>query len=118
MDVPVASFVIPLAASLPEADVHYIDVRGEEVTDSGPVAGTPAECKGTIEKPTAEPGNFCVYGSEEYGVEANQERILYPGNTGGYSEGAGTTGAIVRFVVTNTIGHASGTWAVTAPAAS
>ncbi len=114
LDVPVASFAIPLAAILPEADVHYINPAGEEVTNSGPVSGTPADCKGDKNQPTAEPGNFCVYAGEEEGVETRQERILQSGNN---QEGAGTTGAIERFEVTGSFGAAHGTWAVTAPAA-
>ncbi len=115
LNVPVASFTIPLAASLPEEDVHYINQNGEEVTDSGPVSGTPAECKGSADKPTAEPGNFCVYAHEEDGVDTDQERILNPGNL---AEGAGTTGAIERFYVTESAGVGIGTWAVTAPTGS
>ena len=113
--VPIASFTIPLATSVEEADVHYINPHGEEVTDSGPVAGTPAECKGSAVKPTAEPGNFCVYAHEEQGIEADQEKILNPGNL---EYGAGTTGAIEIFNIVESSGKGFGTWAVTAPAGS
>jgi hypothetical protein len=115
LKVPVASFAIPLAARLPEEDVHYINENGEEATDSGPVSGTPAECKGNAEKPTAEPGNFCVYAYRESGVKTKQENILTGGNL---QEGAGTTGAMEVFIITASAAEAFGTWAVTAPAGS
>ena len=112
--VPVASFAIPLEKSLGEAEVHYINKRGEEVLESGPIPNTGACKEGTAEKPMAAPGNLCVYAHEEEDVTTNSGIIHNPANN---HEGAGTTGAEQTFIVG--VGHAKGygTWAVTAPAA-
>jgi Collagen triple helix repeat (20 copies) len=93
------SFPIPLANELDEAHVH--------------IAPDPA-CPGTVEKPTAEPGNLCVYP----GVAANikLEQIVKP--YGLNEKGAGTTGANL-VIIANTeppvpLFYSNGTWAVTA----
>jgi hypothetical protein len=116
LDVPVASFTIPLAAPLPEADVHYINEAGEEVLEGGVKVKPPlADCKGSASAPTAEPGNFCVYDGRETSVES-ESGLIYQAGT--LNEGAGTTGAHEHFTVTGTYQpNGFGTWAVTAPAA-
>jgi hypothetical protein len=116
---PVASFAIPLANPLPEADVHYINADKEEVLGGGKPNVTPSlYCTGTAEKPTAAPGNFCVFAAGEEHVTSNREKIYQSGSES-KQEGAGTTGAIENFEVTGSDGEeeAWGTWAVTAPAA-
>ncbi len=113
--VPVASFTIPLAARLSEADVHYIDTNNEEATEAGKVPNTGACKAGTVEKPTAEPGNFCVYAKEEAEVETNSGHIYGPE----HDEGAGPSGAFEAFSILPGEGdRAWGSWAVTAPAGS
>ena len=114
--VPVASFVIPLAAPLSATDVHYIDQHDEEVLEGGTTVANTGACKGgTAAAPTAEPGNFCVYTGREEEIHSTSSGII---NAGIYEIGAGTTGAIEQFVVTgNFEPYGAGTWAVTAPAA-
>jgi hypothetical protein len=93
------SFPVALATELDEAHVHI---------------APNAACSGTVEKPTAEPGNLCVYP----GVAANVklEEIVKPY---GFNEaGAGTTGANLA-ISGNTgvpvpIFYSNGSWAVTA----
>jgi Collagen triple helix repeat (20 copies) len=97
--VPVASFTIPLAAALKESNVHYI--KSLETAPSGCIGGT-------VENPTAESGNLCVYAGQE--EEIAVESIERPG---GGSRGAGTTGAYGKFTVTGPDGFGEGTWAVT-----
>ena len=58
------SFALPLKEA---PAVHYINVSGKEV---GVAAGkatetTPTQCPGSTSAPTANPGNLCVYASEE-----------------------------------------------------
>jgi hypothetical protein len=123
--VPVASFTIPLAAPLtgagcgtnpPEAtcQVHYINEKGKEVPAPFEEV-TSAKCHGTAEQPTAEPGNLCVYASEENHVVAINKFIANPGKAVSTEGEAGTTGAIVNFVPVGANPHGDGTWAVTAP---
>ena len=69
------SFTIPLSAKLAETQVHYINKFNEEVIFPEPTKGLiftgPTEeeqkstqCLGSVEAPTAEPGNLCVYTGE------------------------------------------------------
>jgi hypothetical protein len=120
------SFNIPLEAALGQSKVHYINENGEEVTETGNVP--PTACHGTVEHPSADVGNLCVYA----GSERAPGSISTP--TGAF--GAGTAGAHITF---NSMpaweGHIEpaagtepekaealpfnvgfGTWAVTAPA--
>jgi hypothetical protein len=136
--VMVASFAIPLANSLSGAgceeepatrtqpcQVHFINHLGKEVildetTDleeeiEPSVVGA---CLGSAQTPAAAPGNFCVYADRLLETKANTENLFNPAPVVGEpSGGAGTTGAIGRFVVTGSEGQGYGTWAVTAPAA-
>lgn len=96
------SFGIPLANAIAEA--HYIPPGTTEAED-------PAGCKGTVENPEAEPGNFCVFAH-------SAERIAAVGisDPGSGAAGAGKDGAMLALLPTEA-GKASaqGTWAVTAP---
>jgi hypothetical protein len=53
-EIPI-SFNIPLAEGLESAHTHYV-TRSEQ---EGKTA--PPECPGSMERPSAEPGNLCVY---------------------------------------------------------
>lgn len=95
-----ASFNIPLSAPLDATHVHFIK----------PNEAPPAGCLGgTVEEPTAEPGNFCVYAQELFFVNffaihrTSEEKV-----------GADVTGALISFKGEEE-GGAHGTWAVTAP---
>ncbi len=93
-DLPVASFSIPLAAPLAyhskaeeeggagANQVHFInggdkEVREEETTPA------PAACPGSIEKPEAESGNLCIYGTANAGVENLQSGVCLRARCGG-----------------------------------
>jgi hypothetical protein len=109
------SFTIPLAAPL----------GGQEVSDvayEGHVAG---HCEGSFEEPTAEPGNLCVY-EGPYRTNALGGLVVPDFTDVGKESGALKTGAIVIAIPENPSGggivqqgpvFASGSWAVTAPAA-
>lgn len=127
--VPVASFVVPLAAPLAGSGcftekvggplvgpckVHYINAAGKERVENT-VAETLEElpsvaCTGNATAPQAESGNLCVYAAEENETESVSERIRNPA-TG--QAGAGTTGAYEFFNVERDGPAAAGTWAVT-----
>jgi hypothetical protein len=114
--VGVISFTIPLEAALGGEAVHYLKYEQK-------AAG---HCEGSFEKPTAEPGNLCVYEApgpqnEEGGLVASDYSSLGKGESGTLK-----TGAIVFAVPKNPtdsgIKHeepvfTSGSWSVTAPAA-
>jgi hypothetical protein len=113
------SFTVPLEKPLDEEHVHYVKQNDPE----------PAEaCQGSVEEPTAAPGNLCVY--ETFGLGWNEALELQPyqfkptppgENQGGGIEfepaGAGVSGAIVIMIPDSTNGPhvAEGSWAVTAP---
>jgi hypothetical protein len=114
--VGVISFTIPLEAALGGEEVHYLKYEQK-------AAG---HCEGSFEKPTAEPGNLCVYEApgpqnEEVGLVASDYSSVGKGESGALK-----TGAIVFAVPANPtdsgIKHeesvfTSGSWAVTAPVA-
>ena len=125
LDVSSVSFIIPLV----EAPVaHYIRVTGlEPIENNGKEeeVSQPA-CPGSAEEPKAEPGNLCVYGSDEAGVvKASGEiypRICSLAVSGGKSlegclflqhAGADATGFGLLAAVEGT-GLIGGSWAVTA----
>jgi hypothetical protein len=117
------SFTIPLpekkgAASkgeaLEESQVHYLKF---EETLTG-------KCEGTVEAPSAAPGNLCVYERESEGLNPNPAgtSIFVPGknaNVGPPGQGASVSGAMVYMLLEagTEPAHAYGSWAVTAPAA-
>jgi hypothetical protein len=93
------SFPVALAEELDEAHVHI---------------APNAACPGTVKKPTAEPGNLCVYPGVSAHVKA--EEIVKPY---GFNErGAGATGANIALTaeapVEVKIFYSNGTWALTA----
>jgi hypothetical protein len=125
-NLPVASFSIPLAAPLAyhskaeeEAgkganQVHYIRYESghyEEVRE-GETTPAPAACPGSTEKPEAESGNLCIYGSTTAGVENLQSGNIY---SPAEQIGAGVTGAIMQIYFSSEhSGEATnGSWAVT-----
>jgi hypothetical protein len=90
------SFPIALAAELDEEHVHV---------------APNAACPGTVEKPSAEAGNLCVYPGFVLNVEL--QSILKPYEFG--IAGAGTTGAVLSTVGGKSLFiFGNGTWAVTA----
>jgi hypothetical protein len=112
-EVPI-SFNIPLGEGLAAGEVHYIE-KGQ--------AGS-AECPGSFEKPSAAPGNLCVYENDV--PDGGQAEVIMVNPEEIEAAGAGTTGVLLRIIVTNKeVGpagepiaqeaHGFGTWAVTAP---
>jgi hypothetical protein len=97
------SFTIPLEEALGEEEVHYL--KYEET-----IAG---KCEGSLEEPTAAPGNLCVYASGAN--EDASQGLVAPGIA--FTPGALRAGAIV-FVPSagaSTSILEAGSWAVTAP---
>jgi hypothetical protein len=114
------SFTIPLAASLDDAHVHYINIAGKEVRlneEEVPVESTSTACLGTVADPKATSGNLCVYAktnSAEHTLWAYSEAIFDPAQGAFQSfEGgsAGKSGAIITVPGEGNSGF--GTWAVT-----
>jgi hypothetical protein len=95
------SFPIPLRKSAEGAD-HFLDPKETE-EQTGPPA-----CKGTLEHPTAGPGQLCFYTSQQVGV--GNPFIAFAEKFNGYT----TAGTVMDFQYAETVAHASGTWAVTA----
>jgi hypothetical protein len=96
------SFTIPLAAPLGENNVHMI----EEGATGGP------GCEGgTSTEPTADPGNLCVYITNEANTTAADFHIANP-SLG--EPGAGPTGAILTTGSLEAGSQAYGVWVVRA----
>ncbi len=104
----VASFPIPLAKPL---------VNAEECGEAGhptcvvhimKLGEKSSECPGTVTEPQAAPGNLCVYEQEVHTVAM---ALLLPDQS---AEGAGETGAIADAIPLGEEPYAFGTWAVTA----
>jgi hypothetical protein len=91
------SFNIQLKTPLGETHVHYVTSTSHS-----------NECQGSVEKPTAEPGNLCVYAAPG---EGKLEGILTPELAG---PGTGVSGAQVILAPEPTVTE-FGSWAVTAP---
>ncbi len=112
------SFPIPLPytaephsePAISEADAHFVTQSEWEHE------GQPEGCKGgTTYKPTAQPGNLCVYQGLHESESGSEVGFVNPGAPTG---GAGASGALVLFAgVGDTTVEARevGTWAVTAP---
>jgi hypothetical protein len=95
------SFPIPYEFPLKAAHVH-IGEEGE--------AGFVDSCSGTAAKPTAPPGELCVYFSESEGlVNASAEGIF---RYNGLSKGATRTGGMLRFIPSG-VAFGAGSFAVT-----
>ncbi len=120
------SFTIPLSAKLTETQVHYINSFKKEVIFPEPTKGlifggiseteqSSTQCSGTVEAPTAEPGNLCVYTGENSGVKLLRFAFQNPAHQFPSTVETGTTGTAM-WMSTDENGDAFGTWAVTAPA--
>jgi hypothetical protein len=95
-EVPI-SFSIPLEEGIEGAHSHYVTKSEQEHVISAP--SPPAECQGSVEKPSAAPGSLCVY--ESYTQPSNGKFKMIMINPEAGSVGAGTTGAVMRTIVTN-----------------
>jgi hypothetical protein len=92
------SFNIPLAHALEVASVHFVKPSGDGST-----------CPGSVEAPTATPGNLCVYEDDVLGLTftAIDKYSVNPG--------ASTAGAVLQFEAGAAAPRlAFGSWAVTA----
>ena len=104
------SFSLPLGQPLGESHVHYSSQA--DFADS---------CKGTVQKPTAEPGNLCVYQANTSETEVNFEEFSRPEAVENQEVGAARTGALLTFWFGEAVGPVNssrtvyGTFAVTAP---
>jgi uncharacterized low-complexity protein len=104
------SFPIPLSKALGEADVHYVGSSGDG-----------ADCTGTAERPSAEPGNLCVYQvfTENVSLQgglAREARIANPSEASFSGiQGAAVGGALLSLgaEVGAMSVYAYGMWAVT-----
>jgi hypothetical protein len=93
------SFNIPLAHALEAANVHFVEANGNGST-----------CPGTVQTPTATPGNLCVY--KDFVLDLTFEAII---QYNGATSGADTAGALLKFEAGAEAPRiAFGTWAVTA----
>jgi hypothetical protein len=113
------SFSIPLA-EVAEAR-HETNIIGPEEGEGEKKENTmaiPSHCKGTVEKPEAAPGNFCLFirSSSNAGPGFYAEDV-FDTETGT----AGTTGVLGAMVAGSSLAAGpvlmDGTWAVTAPEA-
>ena len=118
-EVPIG-FSIPLKEAIGASNAHY--VTRDEQAGSSP----PAECQGSFEKPSAAPGSLCVY--ENHTVLPGKSQMIMVNPEALQAAGAGTTGAVMRTIVTNeqheggnrnnppeaAVTSGFGTWAVTA----
>ncbi len=110
------SFPIPLPVALPGSAVHYVTTE-QQNKENGKLP--PEECVGSVAKPTATKGHFCVYEGLSERPEKTEElgvgSIISPAEI----EGVATSGAIL-FIAYRRNGppvHSaflSGSWAVSA----
>ncbi len=121
------SLTIPLSAKLAETQVHYINRSNEEVifpeATKGLIFTGPTEekqkstqCLGSVEEPTAAPGNLCVYTGENSGFELLNHLFQNPATPFPSTVETGTAGTVMWMSVSAN-SDAYGTWAVTEPAA-
>jgi hypothetical protein len=100
------SFTIPLKEPLPATSVHVI------ATGASGAGGKTCPTTSNVEKPEAEPGNFCIFEREGFNVESIE--IFSPGMA--EPSELGRTGTLVK-IQPATKGESifvAGTWAVTA----
>jgi hypothetical protein len=120
-EIPI-SFNIPLEEGVESAHTHYVTKDEQE----GKTA--PPECPGSVEKPSAEPGSFCVYENQIPFRHELDVIMINPEASAYGAAGAGTTGASMRMKLTNQEINSNegnkpvaaeafgrGTWAVAAP---
>ena len=99
------SFTIPLAAEIPQSNVHFIK----------PKEALPAGCKGTPEKPEAESGNLCVFAAVQEGL-LGTPAIVDPETESTNNSTAGPRGTLLGFIIQENAEEAltvHGTWVVT-----
>jgi hypothetical protein len=108
------SFPIPLEKALNFQHVYFLNVK-EKVSE---------HCEGTVETPTAEPGNLCVYTSALGGIEGVEggefvhfAEMLNPELGLGSPPGVGKSGGILLFVESGYGSVGYGDWVVRAPEA-
>jgi hypothetical protein len=117
--VAVASFPIPLAASLDNNHVHFINTNGMEI-DLNEEEVAPTQCGSGIgsgidaSNPQAKPGNLCIYGANFKPATVSSSASIFPPKRVTPEEGAGRNGALELFVFPEGTGEGDGTWAVTA----
>jgi hypothetical protein len=117
--VAVASFPIPLAASLDKNHVHFINTNGMEV-DLAEEEVAPTQCGSGIgpevnaANPQAKPGNLCIYAANFASATGSSSASISPPKRVTPEEGAGRNGARELFVFPEGTGEGDGTWAVTA----
>jgi hypothetical protein len=118
-EVPI-SFSIPLEEAIGASNAHFVTRDEQEGSSS------PAECQGSFEKPSAAPGSLCVY--ENVTSNPGKLQMIMVNPEALQAAGAGTTGAVMRTIVTNEeheknninnppvagVTSGLGTWAVTA----
>lgn len=103
------SFSIPLETELALAQVHFINLAGKEM----PGEVTQTACLGTVDDPTAEPENLCVYQGKLFTAS-----FLRIDKLGGVEEkGASTAGAKLVIKLNEEEASAWGTYAVAGPEA-
>ena len=110
------SFTIPLAEPLVEGQVHYIKANGKEYILNASEEFeeiVSADCHGSAENPTADPGNLCVYTGELSNAVLLSQLIHNPAGGGPFVGGASTAGAYLSVAVSSANASGSGTWAVT-----
>ena len=117
-------FPIPLAAPLEEGHTFFVTSEEEEG------ATAPAGCPGSVEEPSAEPGDLCIYQGSTHVEEAEPEPgVFEPGAfhlqsvispsqppVNGESK-TGVSGAVALFHYGEAAGRTwlQGSWALTAP---
>ena len=111
------SFTIPLAGPLEEGQVHYINPNGKEnILNASiePEEIASAECHGSAENPTADPGNLCVYTGALTNAEMFSQLIHNPAAGSPFVGSAASAGAYLSVAISSANAAGSGTWAVTA----
>jgi hypothetical protein len=118
MGVPL-SFAIPLSEGLGAGQVHFINEDGEEVFSAAPGdSGTSTACTGSVEEPTAEQGNLCVYmGNNAFRVGSSSNDQIFTASVTSSTHvpinGTNTAGAVLKITFSEPEAVMSGTWAVT-----
>jgi hypothetical protein len=103
---------VPLAAPLEgTGHTHFINTAGKEVTVAEVFTST--ACKGTAKKPTAEPGNLCVYAGFTENVKGFSDGMYAAGTEA--EPGVSTGGAVMELAASAAAALGFGTFAVTAP---
>jgi hypothetical protein len=79
--------------------------------------GSSAPCTGTADEPTAPSGELCIYrAGAPFGLEgATLSATVAPS---GNEEGAGKSGTMLHFIITEATARGQGSWAITGPPAA